>query len=78
MDAHLPALSPEDRLIEVAAVLAAGLLRLRARPQLAATAGDAAGGQPAGFARNPLELSAPARTHPPVVSARESEEGGEA
>jgi len=73
MDAHLPALSPEDRLIEVAALLAAGLLRLRTRPQLATTAG----GRSAEFARNPLELSAPARTHPSVVSARESEEGGE-
>ena len=30
-------LAPEERLREVAAILAAGLLRLRTRPQLAAT-----------------------------------------
>jgi len=31
-------LSPDERFREVAAILAAGLLRLRTRPQLAATA----------------------------------------
>jgi hypothetical protein len=36
-------LAPEERLREVAAILAAGLLRLRTRPQLAATS-DISGG----------------------------------
>lgn len=37
-------LAPEERLREVAAILAAGLLRLRTRPQLAATAGRSLSG----------------------------------
>ena len=36
-------LDPEERLRQVAAILAAGLLRLRTRPQLAATS-DISGG----------------------------------
>jgi len=61
-------LSPDERLREVAAILAAGLLRLRARPQLAAAA-DVSGGhvppqEAAKSAQKALGLPAPRRPDP--------------
>ena len=65
----LPA-TPEDRLSEVAAILAAGLLRLHSRPELAATSdipgGPAAAQESPESSRNPLELPAHTSPHPPA------------
>ncbi len=62
--------TPEDRLGEVAAILAAGLLRLHARPELAATSdipgGPSASQESPGSSRNPLELPAHTSPHPPA------------
>jgi len=66
-EADVP-LSPDERLREVAAILAAGLLRLRTRPQLAATSDIT--GEPAtpqeseNSARKALGFCAPPRTDP--------------
>jgi len=61
-------LSPEERLREVAAILAAGLLRVRTRPQLAALADmpgePAAPKEPAESSQKPLGLPAPPRPDP--------------
>jgi len=58
-------LSPEERLREVATILAAGLLRLRTRPQLAATSDTSGEHVPpqesAESARKALGLPATAR-----------------
>ena len=63
-------LAPEERLREVAAVLAAGLLRLRTRPQLAATSDMSDGHIPpqesADFPRKALGLPATARPARPA------------
>jgi len=63
-------LAPEERLREVAGILAAGLLRLRTRPQLAAPA-DMSGehAAPKEFSESrqkPLGLPAPPRPDPPA------------
>jgi len=62
--------SPSERLRELAAILAAGLLRLRNRPEFAATS-DMSGehvppwqsAESAQAGRNSLGLAAPPRTH---------------
>ena len=64
----LPA-TPEDRLHEVAAILAAGLLRLHARPELATSdipGGPAAAQESPESSRNPLELPAHPSPHRPA------------
>lgn len=55
-------LSPEERLTEVAAILAAGLLRMKTAPP----ANAPAPGQSAESSEKALELCAPSRTHPPA------------
>ena len=61
-------LSPDERLREAASILAAGLLRLRTRPQLAATSdmSDGHGGpqESAESARKALGLPATSRPDP--------------
>ena len=63
-------LAPEERLREVAAILAAGLLRLRTRPQLAGPADmsgkPAAPRKRAESSQKALGLSAPPRPDPPT------------
>jgi len=62
--------TPEDRLREVAAILAAGLLRLHARPDLAATSdipgSPATAPESPESSRNPLELPAHPSPHRPA------------
>ena len=73
--------TPEERFHEVAAILAAGLLRLRIRPQLASTS-DSSGAHAAqpeseDSARKPLGFPAPRGLILTPVNARERpEEGG--
>ena len=61
-------LSPDERFREVAAILAAGLQRLRTRPQLAATAdmpgGHAAPAESSESFQKALGFPAPPRTDP--------------
>jgi len=70
-------LTPKERLHEVASILAAGLLRLRTRPQMAATADmpgePAAPEESSESCRKALELRPGRALMCHVVSARETE-----
>ena len=63
-------LSPDERRCEIAAILAAGILRLRTRPEtMPELASSGAGNAPANRSdsgQGPLDLSAPPRPHVPA------------
>ncbi len=67
MDADLSALSPEDRLTELARILAAGLLRMKPSAGTADIAMPEAPGEHPESCQKALELSAPLSPHPPAV-----------
>ncbi len=62
--------TPEDRVRELSAIFAAGLLRLGSRPRLVAATGDCemctVQGESSQFARNPLGFRAKPLPDPPT------------
>ena len=67
MDAKLPALSPEDRLTEVAHLLAAGLLRMKTSAGTADIGPPGAPGESPDPRQKALDCRAAVSPHPPAV-----------